>query len=496
MHPRRGRLSRVVASVGLLVGLSSVGGPAAISVAAPALKVIPLAQLGPRVPHRMISNPSGCISGQVHCYTPDDIASAYGVDTVHTAGLTGAGQTIVIVDSYGSPPALSDLQMFSQTFGLPAPNLTIHYPCGRPTFNNSVKGSPFGWAVETSLDLQWAHAIAPDAHLVLVAANPAETQGVQGLPCMLSGEQWAIQNYPGSVISQSFGTSELAFQGAAPAVFANFDKTYRQAEAAGMSVLAAAGDWGSANFSKRGYHAGPPFSSPNVIWPASDPLVTAAGGTWLQYGWTWDPTISADDYYACLAQNPSDSTPCDNQYLNSVPGSRTEAVWKEDWLPASTGGGLSRVYSTPSFQSGISPSILQGSRGIPDVSWNAAVDGGVLTYLGFIGDGGNGFYIIGGTSASTPELSGVIALANQARANANKGPIGYLNPVLYSLPSGDYNDIVPQTFGTGAGVTTLDNNQLFGTSAAGMPTTPGYDLTTGLGVPNVPAFVGGLAAAP
>jgi subtilase family serine protease len=119
------------------------------------------------------------------------------------------------------------------------------------------------------------------------------------------------------------------------------------------------------------------------------------------------------------------------------------------------------------------------------------VNGGVLTYLGFLGPD-SGFYIFGGTSASSPQLAAVIALANQGRSSMGKGPVGYLNPILYTLPSSDFNDIVPQTFGTGSGVVTLDDNGLYGSGIAGSSTTTGYDLTTGLGSPDVPSFVNDL----
>ena len=130
------------------------------------------------------------------------------------------------------------------------------------------------------------------------------------------------------------------------------------------------------------------------------------------------------------------------------------------------------------------------------VSWNAAVDGGVLTYIGFLGGDNNGYYILGGTSASSPQLAGVVALANQVRQQHNKQPIGYLNPVLYQLPASAFTDVVPLVFGTGPGVTTLNSNEQYGTGIPGMATTSGWDLTTGFGSPNVPLFVAGLAAAP
>jgi subtilase family serine protease len=324
------------------------------------------------------------------------------------------------------------------------------------------------WAEETSLDLQWAHAIAPDAKLVLVASNPAETEGVQGFPSMFIGEQFAVNHYPGAVISQSFAATEQSFHSAADVQVAKFDQVYQQAVANRVTVLGSSGDSGTANVDKQGRV----FPFPTVNWPSSDPLVTSAGGTWLQFGWTWNPT-----------------SPTDLSFL-TTPGSRTEAVWNEPFLPAATGGGRSVLFSTPAFQSGISQSLLQGSRGLPDVSWNAAVDGGVLVYTGFSGVR-VGWHIIGGTSASSPQLAGLIALTNQLADQKGKPHVGYLNPLLYSLSASDFTDIVPQTFGS----VTVADNSLFGSGIAGMAVTTGYDLATGFGSPKADSFAHDLAMA-
>src|SRR5438309_5306931 len=164
-------------------------GAAGMRAAVGSLEFIPLIAVAPDDPQQVASTPPACTSPApvhtyafYHCYTPDQMAAAYGVDALHAAGITGKGQTIVIVDSYGSPTALQDLQFFSSTFGLPQPDLTDIYPDGTPPFNNSVNGSQVGWAFETSLDLQWAHAVAPGAKIVLIATVPAETEGVQGFP--------------------------------------------------------------------------------------------------------------------------------------------------------------------------------------------------------------------------------------------------------------------------------------------------------------------------
>jgi subtilase family serine protease len=330
---------------------------------------------------------------------------------------------------------------------------------------------------------------------VLVAANPQETEGVQGFPSMFKGIAYAVEHYPGSVISQSFAVTEQSFHSAADVQIAKFRQVYQQAVAARCTVLAGDGDWGTANTDKqdRVY----PFPTQN--WPASDPLVTACGGTQLQWGWQRTPACTPEEFWSEVARvGDWEIALRDSGFQNSAPSSiRTEVVWNEASLPLATGGGLSALFGTPAFQSGLPQSLLQGRRGVPDISWNAAGNGGVLIYVS--GDylyptWLNGWVLVAGTSASTPQLAGVIALANQVRAQKGKQPIGYLNPVLYTLPARDFNDILPQTFGPAQ--VTLDNNQLFGSGLPGYLTTAGYDLTTGLGSPKAYQFVHDLADVP
>ena len=444
--------------------------------ASPGLQFVPLVEVSPDDATGAKSGPFACTtpapvfnSASFHCYTPSDIYAAYGVGKLHDEGLTGKGETIVILDSYGSPTVQQDLNTFSDTFGLPRTTIEIIHPDGKPPFNNAVHGSQVLWAFETSLDVQWAHAIAPDAHIVLVEANPAETEGVQGFPSMFHGEQIAIAQFPGSVISQSFAATEQSLHSAADVQVAKFDQIYQQAVANHVTVIGSSGDTGTANVDKQGRV----FPFPTVNWPSSDPLVTSAGGTWLQFGWTWNP-----------------ASPTDLSFL-TTPGSRTEAVWNEPFLPAATGGGRSVLFSTPAFQAGISATLLQGRRGLPDVSWNSAVDGGVLVFTSFPGVR-VGWHIVGGTSAASPQLAGLIALTNQLADQNGKQHVGYLNPLLYQLSASDFNDIVPQTFGPGA--VTLADNSLFGSGIAGMAVTTGYDLATGFGSPKADKLVPDLAA--
>ena len=495
--PARAALQSLAIAMALAVGASAqtLNPPASGIGLRPAGIVY---SVGPSLPNDDI------IDQVLHAYSPADICAAYGVDALHNEGWTGKGQTIVVVDSYGSPTALQDLQTFSATFGLSAPDLTIIYPDGQPTLNSTKK---LGWADETSLDLQWAHVIAPDAKLVLIAANPAETEGIQGFPSMFNGIQYAISNYPGSPISQSFLAAEQTFSGADAVQLAKYEAMYQQALAAGCTPLAAAGDKGTANFIKQdkspslsGATAAPVYPYPTVCWPASSPSVTAVGGTWLQYHWRWNPQTNFAAFLAIGSVDPHpvrDQNPVALAFLNwDAAVDRVEAPWREDWTfflngggGAAGGGGLSTVFVTPTWQAGLPASLTQGARALPDVSWNAAINGGVWVYDSQTG----GWNFIGGTSAATPQIAGLVALVNQMRASLGKGPIGHLAPKLYQLPASDFNDIVPQTFGSGANAVTVGDNTCYGTGVAGLPCTVGYDLTTGLGSPRAYNFAHDLA---
>jgi subtilase family serine protease len=491
----------------LIIGVSLVGAAGAFAQTLRPAGSLVLSDLGlPGLPQ-----PTNLFLNFIHAYTPADICAAYGVDALHAEGWTGKGQTIVIVDNpYGSATALQDLQTFSSTFGLSAPDLTIVHQDGQPALPNDP--NKLGSITETSLDLQWAHAIAPDAKLVLVAFNPTETEGVQGFPSMFKGIQYAISNYPGSPISQSFAATEQSFSGASTLRTADliqmgkYEAIYQQAIAAGCTPLAAAGDWGTANPVKQGSQFGAGAKSsdvypyPTVSWPASSPSVTAVGGTWLQYHWRWDPQATFAAVLALGDPHPFlHGQPLAFAWMNwDVTSDQTEAVWREDWwffgsgvgLADATGGGLSAVFPAPSWQTNLPASLTQGARALPDVSWNAARDGGVLVLCTPTG----GWDSASGTSCGTPQIAGLVAIANQMRASMGKGPIGHLAPKLYQLPAADFNDIVPQTFGSGTNAVTVGDNFRYGSTVPGLPCTAGYDLTTGLGSPKAYNLVHDLAS--
>jgi subtilase family serine protease len=489
------------------IGASASSGPATggtgFSIAAPDS---PAAKSSPSSPD--CTSPAPVVSyAWYHCYTPTDIRTAYNVNGIAdpTAGdgtgqTLGQGQTIVLVDSYGSPTAASDLQFFHDTFykNLPNPSFEQIFPNGKTDFanpgSNGVSGpsAAAGWSGEATLDIEWSYAIAPLAHIVLIAAPPAETLGVQGFPNLFKAISNEIDATPaGTVFSMSFGVPEQTFNGAAAQQTSKFDAVLQKGVAKGDTFFSSSGDNGTTGASKQKKETGTyPFATAG--WPASSPYVTSAGGTQLQYGWTWAPT-SDTPFLADGSLNPD--------YFASVTGGNTNAVWNETWLPAATGGGPSAVYPRPSWQDGVLASAGD-HRLLPDISWNAAVNGGVLVYItAYPTYQRSGWHVYGGTSAASPQLAALVALAEQERTAAHKAPLGNINPLIYANPSW-FNDVVAQSFGTALSGQ-LDDNTLWQFNAdgsvspgpvPGWPTSPGYDMTTGLGTPNAAAFVSGLAS--
>ncbi len=377
------------------------------------------------------------------CYPPSYIRAAYNYPSV-SSGLIGTGQTIVIVDAFGSPTIQNDLAAFDKKFGIAAPpSFTVVCPQGCPAFNPNPHNphDESGWSFETSLDVEYAHAMAPGANIVLVVAATSSGNALN------NATKYAVEHYPGSVISQSFGLPEYAIHnnnGQVKQAHANFVK----AQANRITVLASSGDNGATNGS----------DVSNAGFPASDPLVTAVGGTeGLPYPDGLFSLSTAPNYYG------------------------GEQVWNEqdttDGIVGATGGAPSLLFPVPEFQAGLNVP----SRTVPDISYNAAINGGVLVYWSAEGPDAAGFYIVGGTSAGSPQWASIIAIANQYSAAHGHGPLGYINPALYKLAQSstaarDLHDI------------TVGNNQLLGTPI-GYSAAAGYDWATGWGTPNVSNLV-------
>lgn len=446
----------------LALGLIGVAVPSAVG-GAPAVAARPTATAQPLLrmfPGARFSTPpttSDCrkLFG-IYCYSPLQIEAAYQTPTLYKQGLTGTGETIAIVDSFGSPTITADLATFDSAFGLPAPpSFKIITPAGAiPPFDPN-NATMVGWAEETSLDVEYAHSMAPGANILLVETPVAETIGVQGFPEIVKAENYVIDNGLADVITQSFAAAERTFPSAASVL--SLRSAYVNARKHHVTVLAAAGDDGATSADDPSGSTYYTVRSPS--WPATDPLVTAVGGTEL--------------------------------FLNAN-GSRQTAdvVWNDTNLlgePASGSGGVSTLFARPSYQSAIPTPF--GKRSVPDISMSAAVNGGVLVYMSFGGLPAPNFYIIGGTSEASPLFSGVVALADQAAGH----PLGLLNDKLYTLAASGAAGIVDVTTGNNT-VSFLQGGKT--RTVPGYVASTGYDMASGLGTVDAAALVPELAGTP
>jgi subtilase family serine protease len=400
------------------------------------------------------------------CYQPSQIQAAYNEQPLFSSGITGAGQTIVIVDSFGSPTIQSDLATFDNTFGLPAPpSFKIIQPVGKvPPFNPN-NGTEISWAGETTLDVEWSHAMAPGANILLVETPVAETVGVTGFPQIVKAENYVINHHLGQVISQSFGAAEETFPSAA-SIYA-LRTAYINAMKNHVTVLASAGDQGASNWTNAAETQ--LYTYPTVNWPASDPLVTAVGGTQLallpgggqraQADRVWDNSVN----YAF------------NNVFFGTPGP----------VPWAGAGGKSAVFPRPSYQDGVA-SVTGDQRGVPDISMSAACDGLVTTYQSIPGTQ-PGYYVDCGTSEASPLFAGVVALADQEAGHS----LGFINPALYALSAEHAPGIVDVTTGNNS-VSFIQDNHLV--TVPGYHAGPGYDLASGVGTVNAALFVPELVA--
>jgi subtilase family serine protease len=389
------------------------------------------------------------------CYNPAQLRAAYNLDPLLTKGDTGTGETIVLVDAFGSPDIASDLATFDTSFKIPAPpSFNIIAPAGTiPPFTGTT--TQVNWAEETSLDVEYSHAMAPGANILLVETPVAETEGAAGFKQIVKAENYVIKNHLGQVISQSFGATESTFKSGQ---ILGLRSAFTAAQAANVTVLGASGDTGATNYTNT---AGTTLSTTPVnSWPSSDPLVTSVGG--LHF------------------------------FLNAK-GAQTQqaTVWNDTALlgsPAAGGGGDSAVFARPAFQSGVS-SVVGADRGTPDVAMSASVDGGALVYLSadISPFGIAGFVPIGGTSEATPEFAGIVAIADQVAGKS----LGYLNPALYAMAAANDPGLVDITKGNNT--VSFDQGGK-NVTVTGFTAVAGYDMASGLGTVNAVDFVPELVA--
>jgi subtilase family serine protease len=402
---------------------------------------------------------------QLACYQPGQLQTAYDLPALYQGGVTGRGTTIAIVDSFGSPTIQHDLAVFDRTFSIPAPpSLNVITPAGKVPAYDPANSDMVGWAGETTLDVEYAHAVAPQANILLVETPVSETEGVQGFPQIVQAENYVINHNLADVISQSFGATEQTFPN--KATLDSLRSAYQNAAAHHVTVLAASGDTGAADV---GLDQETYYLHPVTSWPPSDPLVTAVGGTQLHLNGVGQHTapdsVWNDTYNRAV-----------NEYLFGNAGPN----------PLAGGGGKSIYFSRPTYQDDVS-NVVGNSRGVPDISMSGACNGAVDTYNSFAGQPA-GWYPTCGTSEATPEFAGVVALADQVAGHS----LGLINPMLYQLAALHARGIVDVTSG---------NNTVSFTQGGAVRTVggfrarPGYDLASGIGTIDARYFVPELAAA-
>lgn len=382
---------------------------------------------------------AGSSSPPSAAFSPSTILNAYGFNQVTFSNGTvqgnGAGQTIALVDAYNDPNITTDLAAFDSQFGIAAPpsfkvegeNGSSQLP-SNPTPSTNTNTDANDWSLEISLDVEWAHALAPDANILLVEASTSN------LSDLFASAQTAAATSGVVAVSMSFGGSEYSAETGndssfvTPSGHLGGSATVGGTEiAGGVTFIAAAGDQGSPGY-----------------YPAYSPNVVAVGGTSL--------TLSSGNY-------------------------SSETAW------ADTGGGISQYEAEPSYQQGVVPSSDSNggaNRAIPDVAFDANPNTGVAvvdSYDYYSGDsfGSSGSWVqVGGTSFGSPAWAAIVAIADQGRAIDGLGSLNGATqtlPELYSMPASDFHDITSGSNGTYSAAT-------------------GYDLVTGRGTPIVSSVVG------
>jgi subtilase family serine protease len=429
-------------------------------------------------------------------YDAYEVQVAYGLKPLYNQRLNGNGQVVVLVDAYGSDTILADANAFSQINGLPTlngNNFEIFYPTGA----TNCGGNTCGWDLETSLDVEWSHTVAPEAFIALVLGADASFTNLD------LAVLFAVETGLGPVISNSYGIGEIVLQSYDPQELIVENNIFETAAALGISVNFSSGDDGDFSVA---------LGTTTVSAAAASPYATGVGGTSLflngnnsiklQTGWGNNITRIATYPLVTGGPNPPLVPPT------------------FEGFDAGAGGGTSAVWSKPSFQG-----KLPGTwRLVPDIAYLADP----FTGAEFVDtEGGTqSIGVVGGTSLACPMFSGMWAIAVQA---AGGNWLGQAAPILYGLPASAITDVIATNAASNASGTTYATPSTpvsytpaelvapvettsdflsllyqgtstrwyalsFGTDTS-LNVGPGWDNVTGLGTPNGANFVTAVAAA-
>lgn len=290
-------------------------------------------------------------------YLPQQISNAYGFNQL-PASDTGAGQIIAVIESYGSTNLQSDLNVFDASNNIPATTVQTAYPKGK------TNATDYSWAAETTMDVEWAHAMAPGATIWVVVA-PDNT-----LDSLLSCVDYSVKTLKAKIVSMSWGLPEFSTERSYDYHFTNKTVTF----------VAAAGD------------------NQDTNWPSTSPYVLAVGGTTM----TLDTNTGA-----VLSETGWD-------------GSNDLGIYGPGW---GGGGGYSQYEKMPQYQTmywqnwqsyyttyySVNLPFVTNVRSVPDVAYNGDPYTGYSVYFTPPGASAGGWYVFGGTSAGTPQWASIVS---------------------------------------------------------------------------------------
>ncbi len=375
------------------------------------------------------------------CYSPQQLRQAYGVQPLIAQGITGKGRVITIIDAFQDPTVRADLHLFDTLFGLNDPQLNILAPFGLMPFN-AKDGNQTGFAGEIALDVEWAHAMAPDATIDLVLAN-VKKETLQGqLTALFQATNFAVDQNIGSVISQSFGIGEDCV---GSTMLQRVHATFQTARMQKQTVFASAGDSGAA--AVHCVNGQPVALQQGVNFPASDPLVMGVGGTTLHATHT-------------------------GEYAGEI-------AWNESQRGAgATGGGISKLFALPGYQQA---SVNTGGRSVSDIALDADPLTGVPVVSSSMMPGETMIVPVGGTSVGAPVAAGMTTLFDQAAGNKR---LGFLNSAFYRISRSTAYAQAFHDVQAGNNTYSAQNGKGKKITVAGFDAGAGWDEPTGVGSPD------------
>jgi subtilase family serine protease len=484
-----------------VVHLANAGEPAIPAVlAGTVIGLGSLNDFAPKPRAKIQSHLTSYVSGN-HFLTPADFATIYNINPLYSAGADGTGQKIAVIGQ--STVSTTDLNNFRSAAGLPASTVTMTLQGGTATKCPGDEG-------ESDLDIEWAGGVAKKAQIIFVYAGLSSGDTCSGnrFNSVWNALKYAIDNNVAPFISTSYGYCESPTIGVKLSQAQTYQSWAKQALAHGQTIVAASGDSGAADCEPSSSSTATTGLAVDI--PAAIPEVTGAGGNAFTGDSGTCPSSTcpgglapADPPYWAASNAGSDVISSALEYIPEMAWNDTTASITSTppgGLSAS-GGGASLYFAKPAWQTASTPP--DGKRDVPDISISASnfhdpylvcsEDGDTTPCAsGFRDSAGGNFFAVGGTSASAPTFSAILALVNQYIGNTGMAPV---NPTLYSLAASNPSVFHDVASGDNKVPCTAPSTDCpSGTTQIGFMAGTGYDQVTGLG--SVDAFAMAQALSP